>query len=89
VSPKPKNTSYLWKPDRYPEHPKHVGEHILKRRYDKKMPAVECQKLLGVDKGTLTRWEQGKHKPSRKHLERILRFLGYDPFKNLVKSAPE
>jgi len=27
--------------------------------------ACECQKLVGVDKSTLTQWEQGKHKPRR------------------------
>ena len=79
VQTKPKNDSYLWKPDRYPAHPKHLGEQILKRRFDLKMPAHECQKILGVDKSTLTKWEHGKHRPNRKHLAGIVRFLGYEP----------
>jgi len=75
---KPRFSSYLWKPCRYPTHPAHIGEHILKRRFDLKMKAVDCRKLLGVDKSTLTKWEQGKHKPSRRHFARIVRFLGLD-----------
>jgi DNA-binding transcriptional regulator YiaG len=77
IQTKPKNDSYLWKPSRYPEHPKHIGEQILKRRHDLKMPAHECQKILGVDKGTLTKWEQGKHRPNPANLAKINQFLGY------------
>jgi DNA-binding transcriptional regulator YiaG len=79
IQRKPKNDSYLWKADHYPAHPSHIGEQIKKRRFDLKMTAVECQKILGVDKSTLTKWEQGKHKPSREHLARLDRFLGCDP----------
>lgn len=79
VEIKPKNDSYLWKPKLYPTHPLHIGEQIKKRRFDLKMRAVECRKTLGVDKATLTRWEQGEHKPSREHRAEIARFLGYHP----------
>jgi DNA-binding transcriptional regulator YiaG len=44
------------------------------------MKAVECQKILGVDKSTLTRWENGEHKPDHVGRVKIIRFLGYDPF---------
>ncbi len=73
--PKPNNTSYLWKASRYPEHPRHIGELILKHRHDHKIPAHVCQKMLGVDKSTLTNWENGRHKPNREHLGKIRRFL--------------
>jgi hypothetical protein len=46
---KPQNCSYLWKTDRYPANPRHIGEHLKKRRFDLKMKAVDCQKLLDVD----------------------------------------
>jgi DNA-binding transcriptional regulator YiaG len=78
IQTKPKNDSYLWKSDRYPAHPRHIGEQIKKRRFDLKMPAHECQKILGVDKGTLHDWEQGKHQPNRENLVRIIQFLGYE-----------
>jgi transcriptional regulator with XRE-family HTH domain len=42
------------------------------------MKAVDGRKLLGVDKSTLTKWEQGKHRRSWEHPARFLRFLGID-----------
>jgi DNA-binding transcriptional regulator YiaG len=76
---KPQNCSYLWKASLYPTTPTHIGKHIKKRRFDLKLKATECQKLLGVDKSTLTNWENGKHRPSRQAHAGIVRFLGYDP----------
>ena len=75
IQRKPRNDSYLWKSDRYPANPQHIGEQIKKHRFDLKMTAVKCQKLLGVDKSTLLGWEQGKHKPTREHLAAIAWFL--------------
>jgi hypothetical protein len=37
---KPKNDSYLWKPELYPANPRHIGEQIKKRRFDLKMPSA-------------------------------------------------
>src|SRR5438552_784329 len=72
---KPKNNNYLWKSSHYPSNPQHIGEQIKKRRFDLKMTAVECRKILAVDKSTLFNWEQGKHKPRLEMLKRIARFL--------------
>jgi len=44
--------------------------------FDLKMRAVECRKILGVDKSTLLNWEQGRHEPNRENRKKILRFLG-------------
>jgi DNA-binding transcriptional regulator YiaG len=52
----------------------HIDEEIKKRRFDLKLTAFECRKILGVDKSTLSNWEQGKHRPSREHRARIIRF---------------
>ena len=82
---KPKNLSYLWKLDRFPEDPRHIGDHIKKRRFVQKMSAKECREILGVDKSTLIKWEQGKHFPIRKMRKKIVRFLGYDPFSEIAK----
>ncbi len=78
VQTKPKEDSYLWKSDLYPAHPRHIGEQIRKRRFDLKMMAVECQKILGIDKSTLTNWERGRHEPSRENREKIDHFPGRD-----------
>ena len=75
VQRKQKNDSYLWKSDFYPANPRHIGEQIKKRRFDLKMPACKCQKLLGVDKSTLCKWEQGKHKPNEGNRQKITQFL--------------
>lgn len=76
---KPKNLSYLWKQARYPENPTTIGEHILKRRFDLKMPAWVCQEILGIDKKTLADWELGKHRPNLAYKAKIIEFLGYEP----------
>jgi len=77
---KPRNISHLWKAEQYPADPRHVGEHIKKRRFDMKMTLAECRGILGVSKGTLIGWEKGAHKPQRRMRERIVAFLGCDPF---------
>src|SRR5690242_4153882 len=76
VEVKPKNDSYLWKSTLYPAHPKHIGEQIKKRSFDLKMTAVECRKIVGVDKGTLCDWERGRREPSPENREKIIRLLG-------------
>lgn len=43
--------------DQYPANPRHIGEHVRKRRFDLKMTAVECRKVLSVDKSTLADWD--------------------------------
>src|SRR5205809_1022048 len=46
---KPKNDNYLWKSDRYPAHPRHIGEQIRKRRFDLKMTTVKYRALPQKD----------------------------------------
>lgn len=71
---------HLWFKDKYPDQLNHVGDHLKKRRLDLKMKSVECRKLFAVDKGTLSDWEKGKHKPIRRFRPKIVEFLGYNPF---------
>jgi DNA-binding transcriptional regulator YiaG len=75
VEVKPKNDSYLWKSTLYPAHPKHIGEQIKKRRFDLKMTAVECCKILGINKSTLVNWEGRRHEPNHKNRQTIAKFL--------------
>jgi DNA-binding transcriptional regulator YiaG len=72
---KPKNNSYLWKSDKYPASPRHIGEQIKKRRFDLKMTAVKCCKILKIDKSTLFDWECGRHEPSDENRQKIVEFL--------------
>ncbi len=78
-SPKPVTASYLWR-IKAPTNPAHVGEHIKKRRFELKLKSVDVRRILGVDKGTLTRWERGTHQPSKPFLQKISEFLGFNPF---------
>jgi len=89
VENKPKNDSYLWKSELYPARPKHIGELIKKRRFDLKITAVECRKILEVDRSTLTNWERGKHKPKAENREKIFRFLGYGRGLKRPKPTPD
>jgi transcriptional regulator with XRE-family HTH domain len=35
----------------------------------------EASHQIGIDQGTLARWERGEREPSGKHLERVKHFL--------------
>ena len=76
---KPLNCSYLWKNELIPTQLNHIGDHIKKRRFEVKMKAAECQRILGVDKSTLTKWESGQHQPGKVMWSKIATFLGYNP----------
>jgi DNA-binding transcriptional regulator YiaG len=78
IQAKPKNDSYLWKPNLYPPNPQHIGEQIKKRRFDLKMTAVECCEILSVNKSTLIDWERGRHEPNTENREKIVEFLDND-----------
>jgi DNA-binding transcriptional regulator YiaG len=75
IQSKPKNDSYLWKADHYPAQPRHIGEEIKKRRFDLKITAVQCCKILKIDKSTLVNWEAGRHEPSDENRQKIVEFL--------------
>lgn len=77
---KPKYISHLWKSALHPANLRHIGEHIKKRRFDLKIRVSDCRLILGVSKRTLIGWEKGSHKPSRRMHNRIVCFLGYNPF---------
>ncbi len=76
---KPFLANHLWDASKFPKNPEHIGEKIKKRRYELKMKAVDCQRILGVDKGTLADWESGKHEPVPKMHGRIAKFLADQP----------
>ena len=51
------------------------GERLVRQRTSLGMTQGEAAKRLGVDPGTLARWERGKREPARVLLERVERFL--------------
>ena len=54
---------------------KTLGEKILAYRKLLGLSQEMLARKLGVDPGTLARWEQGKNKPKGKHLEILDEFL--------------
>jgi DNA-binding transcriptional regulator YiaG len=51
------------------------GERLVWRRTTQGMTQKEAARGLGVDQGTLARWEQGKREPQGAFLGRVKRFL--------------
>ncbi|MEW6417217.1 MAG: helix-turn-helix transcriptional regulator [Nitrospirota bacterium] len=66
-------------PKGYPVDPKHIGEHIRKRRLDLGLLQLEVAKMIGVTESTVWNWEHGTE-PELKHIPKIIEFLGYAPF---------
>lgn len=50
----------------FPWHPKTLGEKILRKRLELRLTQVELAMRLGVNDQTVSRWETGEHKPSKK-----------------------
>jgi DNA-binding transcriptional regulator YiaG len=75
VTANPRTTATYGKASHYPANSRHIGEQIKKHRYDLKMTAVECRKILGINKSTLLNWEQGQHTPNSTNALRTHQFL--------------
>ena len=51
------------------------GERLVRHRSTLGMTQKEAACALGVDQGTLARWERGEREPQGAFLERVKRFL--------------
>ena len=51
------------------------GERLVRRRTTLGMTQKEAARRLGVDQGTLAKWEQGKREPAGAFLARVKRFV--------------
>ena len=56
------------------------GEHLKKRRIELRLKQTEVASLLGVHRGSIQLWEQGRGEQGVRPLPAIIRFLGYVPF---------
>ncbi len=68
------------KPDGYPETLRTVGDHLKRARMDRGLSLEKAGRKLGVDASTLKGWEDGRFGVRRRHREKVVAFLGYDPF---------
>ena len=62
-------------PDGYPINPKTIGEHMRKKRMDKRLMQSEVTNIIGVSEESIWNWENGRTKPSKKNLEIISAFV--------------
>lgn len=76
------------RPKLYPEDPKTLGEHLLRRRAILGLRQRDVADQLGVNEFTCLSWERGLKTPLTRFYPAIFRFLGYDPFPE-PKTLPE
>jgi transcriptional regulator with XRE-family HTH domain len=63
-----------------PDKPQTIGEHLKKRRIELGLKQTEVASLLGVHRGSVQLWEQGRGEQGVRSFPAIIRFLGYVPF---------
>jgi transcriptional regulator with XRE-family HTH domain len=68
------------RPKAYPEHPKTLGEHLLKRRIESRKTQHQVATGLLANVETYLLWEKDRAEPSTRYYPAIFAFLGYDPF---------
>ncbi len=59
----------------------HLGEHIRKKRLELGLTQKEVGKIFGVSEEAVYNWESGRSRPDLKLVPKIIKFLGYIPFK--------
>lgn len=60
-------------------HPKNIGEHIKKRRLELGMNQEQVAEKTGVTWISVSNWERGIYRPTKKAMVPVIAFLGYDP----------
>jgi transcriptional regulator with XRE-family HTH domain len=68
------------KPKDYAENPQTLGEHIRKRRTQLGFTQRRAAEQIGVDVFTVLNWEKERTEPRTIDGNRVIAFLGYDPF---------
>src|SRR5438874_5067579 len=63
-----------------PTQPTTIGGHLRRRRMQLEIFQPEAARMLGVSTVTLSRWECDKIYPTCDFHQRIVTYLGYDPF---------
>jgi transcriptional regulator with XRE-family HTH domain len=66
-------------PKGYPNQPKTIGEHLLKRRIDLKLTKVAVAKHIKVSACMIAVWEKGVCNPEAANMKNVIEFLGYYP----------
>jgi transcriptional regulator with XRE-family HTH domain len=62
-------------PDGIEAHPRTLGEHIRKVRFERKLNLIETARLLNVTNTTLKKWESNEVRVTPMYFDRINKFL--------------
>ena len=54
---------------------KGLGERLVRQRTSLGLSQNEAARRIGIDPGTLARWERGEREPAGEFLNRVKRFL--------------
>ena len=60
-------------------HPRTIGEHIKKRRLELGLEQDQVAAKVSVTWLSVSNWERGIYRPTKKAMIPIIAFLGYDP----------
>ena len=63
-----------------------LGDHLRITRIDRKLTQAQVAQLMAVAHQTVRKWEANLTGITPAHRVKIIRFLGYDPFRNSRKS---
>ncbi|MGB3341430.1 MAG: helix-turn-helix transcriptional regulator [bacterium] len=55
--------------------PKTIGEKIKKKRLDLDLYQKDVAQIIGVTTDTINLWENGRTKPHKENIQKIMRFL--------------
>ncbi len=59
-------------------HPRTIGERIKKRRLELDLEQEQVAAEVGVTRLSVSNWERGIYRPSKRAMIPIIAFLGYD-----------
>ncbi|HEY5505370.1 MAG TPA: ADP-ribosylglycohydrolase family protein, partial [Sedimentisphaerales bacterium] len=68
--------------------PTTLGQHLKKKRFGAEIRQSEAAQILGVSTRSLSLWECDWLFPTAPYHARIIKYMGYDPFKKLRNDVP-
>lgn len=66
-----------------------LGDHLKKRRLELGLHQVDVAKILQVSEVTIVHWEKNQNDITIRYIPRIINFLGYLPFENILEQTTE
>jgi transcriptional regulator with XRE-family HTH domain len=67
-------------PKAFPGKLETVGDHVRAARLRRGLEQAQLAQILGVTESTVWNWENRRSSPPVHQCDRVLEFLGYDPF---------